>query len=155
MEFDGRPAPRSQEHLGQSGSFRTQPELPHPPSGNATSIPKTRGISGRLLHRIKMQALKCKYALEDVTQERILEQFIAGTAIPKVQWELLSKDDTLTLAQAVDIAKAHEASIKHMKQIQDLTPTPATSTTDAVSNNRSHKQCGNYGGTHAPRKCPA
>ena len=42
-----------------------------------------------------------------------------------------------------------------MKQIQDLTPTPATSTTDAVSSNRSHKQCGNCGGTHAPRKCPA
>ena len=105
--------------------------------------------------RIKTQALKCKYASEDITQERILEQFIAGTAIPKVQRELLSKDDTLTLAQALDIAKAHEASIKHMKQIQDLTPTPATSTIDAVSNNRSHKQCGNCGGTHAPRKCPA
>ena len=105
--------------------------------------------------RIKTQDLKCKYALEDVTQERILEQFIAGTAIPKVQRELLSKDDTLTLAQALDIAKAHETSIKHMKQIQDLTPTPATSTIDAVSNNRSHKQCGNCGGTHAPRKCPA
>ena len=42
-----------------------------------------------------------------------------------------------------------------MKQIQDLTPTPATSTIDAVSNNRSHKQCGNCGGTHAPRECPA
>ena len=42
-----------------------------------------------------------------------------------------------------------------MEQIQDLTPTPATSTIDAVSNNRSHKQCGNCGGTHAPRKCPA
>ena len=105
--------------------------------------------------RIKTRALKCKYASEDITQERILEQFIAGTAIPKVQRELLSKDDTLTLAQALDIAKAHEASIKHMKQIQDLTPTPATSTIDAVSNNRSHKQCGNCGGTHAPRKCPA
>ena len=105
--------------------------------------------------RIKTQALKCKYASENVTQERILEQLIAGTAIPKVQRELLSKDDTLTLAQALDIAKAHEASIKHMKQIQDLTPTPATSTIDAVSNNRSHKQCGNCGGTHAPRKCPA
>ncbi len=50
MEFDGRPAPRSQEHLGQTGSLRTQPELPHPPSGNATSKPKTRGISGRFLH---------------------------------------------------------------------------------------------------------
>ena len=42
-----------------------------------------------------------------------------------------------------------------MKQIQDLTPTLATSTIDAVSNNRSHKQCGNCGGTHAPRKGPA
>ena len=84
--------------------------------------------------RIKTQALKCKYASEDVTQERILEQFIAGTAIPKVQRELLSKDDTLTLAQALDIAKAHEASFKHMRQIQDLTP--STSTIDAVSNNR-------------------
>ena len=50
MEFDGWPAPRSQEHLGQTGSLRTQPELPHPPSGNATSKPKTRGISGRFLH---------------------------------------------------------------------------------------------------------
>ena len=43
-------APRSQEHLGQTGSLRTQPELPHPPSGNSTSMPKTRGISGRFLH---------------------------------------------------------------------------------------------------------
>ena len=46
----------------------------------------------------------------------------------------------------------HQAQVK---QIQDLTPTPATSTIDAVSNNRSHKQCGNCGGTHAPRKCLA
>ena len=43
--------------------------------------------------RIKTQALKCKYAPENVTQERILEQVIAGSAIPKVQRELLSKDD--------------------------------------------------------------
>ena len=105
--------------------------------------------------RIKMQAWKCKYTSEDDTQERILKQLIAGMTIPKVQCELLSKDGTFTLAQALDIAKAHEASIKHMRQIQDLTPSPATSTIDAVSNNRCHKQCGNCGSIHAPCKCPA
>ena len=84
--------------------------------------------------RIKMQAWKCKYTSEDDTQERILKQLIAGMTIPKVQRELLSKDGTFTLAQALDIAKAHEASIKHMRQIRDLTS--STSTIDAVSNNR-------------------
>ena len=143
MEFDSWPAPRPQEDMGQTGSLRNQPELPHPPSGNATSMPKTRRISGRLLHLHKDASAEMQICIGR-WHTRILEQLIAGTAIPKVQRELLSKDDTLTLAQALDIARAHEASIKHMKQIQDLTPTPATSTIDAVSNNRSHKQCGNW-----------
>ena len=41
--------------------------------------------------RIKTQALKCKYASEDVTQERILEQLIAGMTIQKVQRELYQR----------------------------------------------------------------
>ena len=96
--------------------------------------------------RIKTQALKCEYASEDVTQERILEQLIAGTTIQKVQRELLSKDDTLTIAQALDIVKAHEASIKHMRQIQDLTLSPSTIEPQAVWKLWRHS---------CPRKCPA
>ncbi|WP_419629159.1 reverse transcriptase domain-containing protein, partial [Thiolapillus sp.] len=41
-----------------------------------------------------------------------------------------------------------------MRQIQDLTPHTSTSTIDAV-HARGHKQCGNCGGSHAPRQCPA
>ena len=110
---------------------------------------KQRRTSGRLLHSHKDASAEMQIHIRR-WHTRILEQLIAGTAILKVQRELLSKDDTLSLAQALDIA---EASIKHMKQIQNLTP--ATSTIDAVSNNRSHKQCGNCGSTHAPRKCLA
>ena len=73
MEFDGRPAPRSQEHLGQTGSLRTQPEFRiHRLEMQRLSQKQGESVEDFYI-RIKMQALKCKYASEDITQERILE----------------------------------------------------------------------------------
>ncbi|KAL8607946.1 hypothetical protein ACOMHN_005501 [Nucella lapillus] len=107
------------------------------------------------LIRLKEKALRCRYGDTTSREERILKQLIAGTNIAKVQRELLAKDDKLTLQQAVEIAKTYKATEQHMKQLQEL-HTPSSSV-DAVSKTPqpSHKPCGNCGGTHAPRQCPA
>ena len=150
MELYRPAAQRPQEHLGLTGSSTAKSELSDPSLRDAVTCQKQGEYVEDFFLRIKTHAQKCKYASEATTQERLLEQLIAGTNIQKVQQELPSKDNTLTLKQVLDIAKADEASIKHMKQIQDLTPSSATSTIDAVSNYRVHKQRGNCGGTHVP-----
>ena len=63
-----------------------------------------------------IKALSCRYADNALIDERILEQLIAGTNMPKIQRdELLAKDETLTLTEALEIAKSYEASTNHMR----------------------------------------
>ncbi|KAK7088654.1 hypothetical protein V1264_022553 [Littorina saxatilis] len=102
--------------------------------------------------RCRTKAIKCKYTDKAAEDERVLEQLIAGTSISTVQRELLSRDSTLTLATALELAKSHEATANHMRQMQELTATG--STIDAIRAKDS-RACGNCGGKHPPRQCPA
>ena len=93
--------------------------------------------------RIKTQALKCKYASEDVTREN------PGTVhsrnghpkspvgAPIKGWYPHSSTGIRHGKGTWGEHQAHEADTRQI-------PTPVTSTIDAVSNNRSHKQCGNW-----------
>ncbi|XP_070198635.1 uncharacterized protein [Littorina saxatilis] len=102
--------------------------------------------------RCRTKAIKCKYTDKAAEDERVLEQLIAGTSISTVQRELLSRDSTLTLATALELAKSHEATANHMRQMQELTATG--SIIDAIRAKDS-RACGNCGGKHPHRQCPA
>ena len=98
--------------------------------------------------RCRTKAAQCIFKTEDMIEERIIEVLIAGVRHPEVQKTLLSKDANLTLKDAVTEARAHEASITHMSQLQGL---------DSASVHAMQKEqpCGNCDGHHQPRKCPA
>lgn len=103
--------------------------------------------------RCKTKVMKCKFPTEDARNERLIEQITAGIKYPEVQRKLLRKDDTLTLKQAIDICRSHEASVTQMEKMSSLNKAV---TVDAVdSRHASGKPCGNCGTKHAPRKCPA
>ena len=67
----------------------------------------------------KLQALKCKFNQAEL-EERLIEQLIVGTRLSELQKELLAKDENLTLDQALNIGRTHEASISHMSQLRGM-----------------------------------
>ena len=52
--------------------------------------------------------------------DRVIEQIIAGTEYPEVQRDSLAQEEAMTLGKASQIAKNHEASVSHMKQLRLL-----------------------------------
>jgi len=106
--------------------------------------------------RIKLQAFKCQFRDETEIQERVIEQIIMGTRYSEVQKDLLGKDKKLTLDQAVDIGRSHEASIEHMRQLTAASAL-STNTLHAVTRFR-RGNCNYCGGDHNPKprnRCPA
>ena len=67
--------------------------------------------------RCKAKLVKCKFATQAIRDDRLVEQIIAGIKYTEVQRKLLQKDDTLTLKQAYDICRTHEASVTHMQKM--------------------------------------
>ena len=107
--------------------------------------------------RCKLQAKKCKFNDEAETSERLIEQLIIGTTHTKVQEILLSKGEKLTLDNAMDIARAREATVSQMEQLTgELSKVHTFRKTNYM-----YKQSGNCnycGGNHPPKpreKCPA
>ena len=72
-----------------------------------------------------LQAQRCTFRAKE-TEERIIEQLIAGTANEDVKRELLGKDEKLTLDEAVKIAQCHEAAIHHLSKLKESVNPPAT-----------------------------
>ena len=70
--------------------------------------------------RCRIQADKCKFSDTEL-ESRLIEQIIIGTAHKKVQENLLSKDDKLTLDAAMDYARTHEATKAHMQALNATT----------------------------------
>lgn len=99
----------------------------------------------------RCRVIKCKYTNKAAEDERVLEQLIAGTSIP-IQRERLSKEDALTLTAALEVAKSHEATANHMRQMQELTAT--ASTIDAIRS-KGHEPCGNCRNNHPTHQCLA
>lgn len=60
--------------------------------------------------KLKLQALKCKFTDHVASDERVLEQVIAGWRSAKLQKELLEKGDTYTLIEAIELGRTHEAA---------------------------------------------
>ena len=67
------------------------------------------------ISRLKLQAYKCDFKDEDEMKSRIVDQLIAGTRYPELQKKLLGKPKTLTLDQAIDQGRTHEAAVTQKK----------------------------------------
>ena len=105
--------------------------------------------------RCRLQSSKCCFS-DAEKEDRILDQVIAGIKHQELKKELLSKDATYTLSQALDLGRTYEASIRHMKSVAQA------KTSDQVTinafKNESYQKCQNCGRRHAkqPRNaCPA
>ena len=73
------------------------------------------------MSRCKLQAKQCKFNDQE-RSNRLIEQLIVGTRHKKIQEQLLGKDEKLTLDQAMDIARTHEATQSHMTQLHGSHP---------------------------------
>ncbi len=109
--------------------------------------------------RIKLQAFRCSFSDAELS-ERVIEQIIAGTRHADLQKQLLAKDNTLTLAQAIDLARAFEASLEHMSQLARVQNDPTRVDVHAfrATERNAIKQCSNCGNRHRMPKsqfCPA
>ena len=80
----------------------------------------------QFITQCRLQAQRCKFRDAKETEERIIEQLIAGTANEDAKRELLGKDEKLTLDEAVKIAQCHEAAIHHLSKLKESVNPPAT-----------------------------
>ena len=101
--------------------------------------------------RCKSKGSKCLFQSAAMLEERIIEVLISGVRYPEVQKLLLAKDVKLTLDEAITMAKAHEASTVHMKQLESIGQTNI----HAVQNTKNEFRCRNCDCKHRPRACPA
>ena len=84
----------------------------------------------------------------------MIEQIITGTRHKDLQKELLSKGKTLTLKEALDEGRSHEASLMHMRQLAEVQG-PKTSQAKVDYVKQKDLVCRNCGGRHPRNKCPA
>ena len=95
----------------------------------------------------KLQAKKCKFRDNQETEKRLIEQIITGTRHPELQKLLLSKGIELTLQEAVNSGRTHEAFLNHMKQMAEI---QGGDSQEINTINQSHcKRCEN---THNPKQ---
>ncbi|XP_019628682.1 PREDICTED: uncharacterized protein K02A2.6-like [Branchiostoma belcheri] len=125
--------------------------------------------------RLKNVAKKCKFKDDAETKDRLVDQLIWGCIHKKVQKTLVGKPD-LTLKDAMDTARAFEATQKQMSSLSMQTGTSSSNRVDAVSKKtyqagskqkqphmyktykQSTKSCRYCGNTHEfgdRAKCPA
>ena len=64
--------------------------------------------------RCKEQARKCQFRDAVETEERLIEQLIMVVKHAKIQEKLLSRDATLALYAAMDVARTHETTLADM-----------------------------------------
>ena len=70
-----------------------------------------------------LQAKKCKFRDETEIETRLIEQMIRGDVHNKVREDILCKDNTLTLDQAMKIDRTYEALQSELKEFKSGTNT--------------------------------
>ena len=105
--------------------------------------------------RCRTQAGKCKFSTAEL-ETRLIEQLIFGTVHKKVQEILLSKDETLKLDDAVDIARTFEATKAHMEAMGSTIFVDQIQKRQFKPNRQSTNNCNNCGLKFPHKgKCPA
>lgn len=104
--------------------------------------------------RCRNQATKCKFRDLVETNERLIEQLIIGTKYKKVQERLLSKGESLTLDEAIDVSRTYEATLIQLGQLDS----GKVRDIHGIKGDNKPKKCTNCGGEHLVKpksKCPA
>ena len=118
---------------------------------------KNEELIDDFLTRCHNQATKCRFRDKAESDERLIEQIIIGTKHKKVQEKLLEKGEQLSLDEAIDIARTHEATLSQMEQLDDSENSKDVHGVKG-SDIAKPKKCPNCGLEHLlkPReKCPA
>ena len=75
---------------------------------------------------------------------------------PDVQKSLIGRDKSLTLAGAIEIARSHEATSKHMKTLAESSESHQEDrSVDAIHKEQERESCNNCGKQHPRNRCPA
>jgi len=108
------------------------------------------------ISRCKNVAFQCKFRDDKEFEERLIEQIIDGTPYSELQKELLAKDGMLDLAGAIKLARNHEASILHMRQLQEAQGATAIHDIKYETKRKAKGNCMRCGGDHPKQgRCPA
>ena len=120
---------------------------------------RTTESTDDFIARLRLQSDKCRFTDENEKQSRILEQLIAGSIHQQIQEKLLTKDETFTLDQAVDLCRTHEANLQHMADFCEPQARngDASMQAHALNNAALRIQCKYCGQAHAASRfnCPA
>ena len=108
------------------------------------------------ISRLKIPAAKCQYRNNAEVEDRVLDQLIWGSSNADIQKSLISRDKSLTLVVAIEIARSHEATSKHMKTLVGGSKSHQEDRSiDAIRKEHEREFCYNCGKQHLRNKCPA
>ena len=109
-----------------------------------SKLPTTRSVDD-FITRLKLQAQKCDFRDDRESNERVLEQFIAGIRYMELQKELLSAAQDFATEQTLERGRTFEAPIAHMKQLAE-----AQGTNINTMRTFPIRKCHNCGGVVVP-----
>ena len=108
------------------------------------------------ISRLKNLAAKCQFRDNAEVEDRVLDQLIWGSSNADVQKSLISRDESLTLAVAIEIARSHEATSKHLKTVPGGSKSHQEDRSiDAIRKEQEREFCHNCGKQHPRNKCRA
>ena len=108
------------------------------------------------ISRLKNLAAKCQFRDNAEIEDRVLDQLIWGSRHRDVQRSLISRDKSLTLEAAIEIARSHEAISKHMKTLAGSSRNfQEDRIINAIRREQEREFCNNCGKQHPRNKCPA
>ena len=108
------------------------------------------------ISRLKNLAAKCQFCDNAEVEDRALDQLIWGSRNPDIQKSLISRDKSLTLAAAIETARSHEATSKHMRTLAGSSESHQEDrSVDAIHKEQEREFCNNCGKQHLKNKCPA
>ena len=106
--------------------------------------------------RLKNPAAKCEFRDNAEVEDRVLDQLIWGSSNADVQKSLISRDKSLTLGVAIEIARSHEATSKPMKTLAGSSKSHQEDrSVDAICKEQEREFCDNCGKQHPRNECPA
>ena len=85
--------------------------------------------------RCRTQAVKCELEAGEL-EARIIEQIIASTQIQKFQRELLGKGNNLTLEQAIELGRKHEAALFSAERLREMATGSTAISIDTMNRRR-------------------
>ena len=108
------------------------------------------------ISRLKNLAAKCQFHDNAEVEDRVLDQLIWGSNNSDIQKSLISRDKSLTLAVAIEIARSHEATSKDMKTLAGGSKSHQEDRSiHAIRKEQEREFCHNCGKQHPRGKCPA